>query len=83
MASTNTKAAAEVQEKKFDWHQIKSYLPIISFVAIVAIFGETQGVIDFVSKLDGTFLGTLYDINPVRFVTEGAADEAAMLLFLM
>ena len=38
MASTNTKAAAGVQEKKFDWHQIKSYLPIISFVAIVAIF---------------------------------------------
>ena len=38
MASTNTKAAAEVQEKKFDWHQIKSLLPIISFVAIVAIF---------------------------------------------
>ena len=38
MASTNTKAAAEVQEKKFDWHQIKSLLPIISFVAIVVIF---------------------------------------------
>ena len=43
MASTNTKAAAEVQEKKFDWHQIKSYLPIISFVAIVAIFAILTG----------------------------------------
>lgn len=43
MASTNTKAAAEVQEKKFDWHQIKSFLPIISFVAIVAIFAILTG----------------------------------------
>ena len=43
MASSNTKAAAEVQEKKFDWHQIKSYLPIISFVAIVAIFAILTG----------------------------------------
>ena len=43
MASTNTKAAAEVQEKKFDWHQIKSLLPIISFVAIVAIFAILTG----------------------------------------
>lgn len=43
MASTNTKAAAEVQEKKFDWHQMKSYLPIISFVAIVAIFAILTG----------------------------------------
>ena len=36
--------------------------------AIVAIFGETQGVIDFVSKLDGTFLGTLYANNPIKFI---------------
>ena len=36
--------------------------------AIVAIFGETQGVIDFVAKLDGTFLGTLYTNNPIRFI---------------
>lgn len=36
--------------------------------AIVAIFGETQGVIDFVARLDGTFLGTLYAGNPIRFI---------------
>ena len=36
--------------------------------AIVAIFGETQGVIDFVARLDGTFLGTLYANNPIKFI---------------
>ena len=36
--------------------------------AIVATFGETQGVIDFVARLDGTFLGTLYAGNPIRFI---------------
>lgn len=43
MASTNTKAAAKVEEKKFDWHRIKSFLPIISFVAIVVIFAILTG----------------------------------------
>ena len=43
MASTNTKAAAAVEEKKFDWSRVKSFLPIISFVAIVAIFAILTG----------------------------------------
>ncbi|MBM6867133.1 ABC transporter permease [Collinsella tanakaei] len=43
MASTNTKAAAAVEEKKFDWYRVKSFLPIISFVAIVAIFAILTG----------------------------------------
>lgn len=43
MASTDTKAVTADQEKKFDWHQIKSFLPIISFVAIVAFFAVATG----------------------------------------
>lgn len=43
MASTDTKAVMADQEKKFDWHQIKSFLPIISFVAIVAFFAVATG----------------------------------------
>lgn len=43
MASTDTKAVAADQEKKFDWHQIKSFLPIISFVAILAFFAVATG----------------------------------------
>ena len=43
MASTDTKAMTADQEKKFDWHQIKSFLPIISFVAIVAFFAVATG----------------------------------------
>lgn len=43
MASTDTKAVTADHEKKFDWHQIKSFLPIISFVAIVAFFAVATG----------------------------------------
>ena len=43
MASTDTKAVTADQEKKFDWHQIKSFLPIISLVAIVAFFAVATG----------------------------------------
>lgn len=43
MASTDTKAVTADQERKFDWHQIKSFLPIISFVAIVAFFAVATG----------------------------------------
>lgn len=43
MASTDTKAVTADQEKKFEWHQIKSFLPIISFVAIVAFFAVATG----------------------------------------
>lgn len=43
MASTDIKAVTADQEKKFDWHQIKSFLPIISFVAIVAFFAVATG----------------------------------------
>ena len=39
----STKAVTADQEKKFDWHQIKSFLPIISFVAIVAFFAVATG----------------------------------------
>ena len=43
-------------------------LLLLHAFAIVAIFGETQGVIDFVARLDGTFLGTLYANNPIKFI---------------
>ena len=59
------------------------FLLLLLFFGVLKIFESTQFVQDFLAKIDGSFLGTLYDINPVRFVTEGAADEAAMLLFLM
>lgn len=43
-------------------------LLVLLVFAVMAIFGETQGVIDFVSKIDGTFLGTLYTHNPIKFI---------------
>lgn len=43
-------------------------LLVLLVFAVIAIFGDKAGVIDFVSKLDGTFLGTLYEHNPVQFV---------------
>ena len=42
-------------------------LVLLAF-AIVAIFGETQGVIDFVAEIDDTFLGALYAHNPIKFI---------------
>ena len=42
-------------------------LVLLAF-AIVAIFGETQGVIDFVAGIDDTFLGALYAHNPIKFI---------------
>ena len=49
---------------------------------IFRIFENTGFVQDLTAKIDGTFLGVLYENNPVRFVTETAASEQAML-FLM
>lgn len=43
MASSNTKAVNAAEEKSFDWHRVKSFLPIISFVAIVIIFAILTG----------------------------------------
>lgn len=45
MSSANTKAVADAAtEKKFDFHTLKSFLPIISFVVIVAFFAvATRG----------------------------------------
>ena len=43
-------------------------LLLLLVFAIVAVFGTTQGAIDFVEKIDGTFLGTLYANNPIKFI---------------
>ena len=43
-------------------------LLVLLVFAVMAIFGETQGVIDFVANIDGTFLGTLYANNPIKFI---------------
>lgn len=43
-------------------------LLVLLVFAVMAIFGQTQGVIDFVNKIDGTFLGTLYANNPIKFI---------------
>ena len=43
-------------------------LLVLLVFAVIAIFGETQGVIDFTARLNGTFLGTLYANNPIKFI---------------
>ena len=44
------------------------FLLVLLVLAIIAVFGNTQGAMDLVAKMDGTFLGTLYEHNPIRFV---------------
>ncbi len=54
------------------------FLLTLLVFGIFRIFESTDFVQDFIAKTDGTFLGLLYDINPVKFVSE--AEETALLL---
>lgn len=44
------------------------FLLVLLVFAVMAIFGATGFVTDFTEKLDGTFLGIVYEHNPVKFI---------------
>ena len=50
-------------------------------LAVFRIVEDTAFVQNILAKINGTFLGTLYENNPVKFVVEsGTAEEAAQFL---
>ncbi len=50
-------------------------------LAVFRIVEDTAFVQNILAKINGTFLGTLYENNPVKFVVDtGTAEEAAQFL---
>lgn len=42
------------------------FMLLLLVFAIIAVFGDTESVQGFAQSLNGTFLGTLYEHNPIR-----------------
>lgn len=58
------------------------FLLLLLVLGIFRAFDGTSFVQGIVGKIEGTFLGVLYENNPVKFVS-GAAEEAALAFAIL